>query len=217
LSELARVTRRLKDVDSAEVAFRLRSGAYALMVIGMCTLGATLAGLPPLLGLLAGLAVGAMVYFVSLFIADRSGIMAASVYGTAGSSTPSIREYSLADSLVARGLYDQAAEAYALLSEDFPHDPEPRLRHARLLRDKSARYEEAAVIMRNALSITSLKPETDLAILRELVELYIHKLREPNRALPYLARIVDRHPDTQTGQWARAEAKDIKQKMQADR
>ena len=210
------MTRRLKDHDSAELAFRLRSGAYGLMMLGMCTLGATLAGLPPILGLAAGLVASVAVYFGSLFIADRSGSIGASVYGTSGSSTPSLREYSLADSLVARGRYDEAAEAYQLLSEDFPADAEPRLRHARLLRDKSARYEDAALILKQTLSIPALKPETELAVLRELVELFTHKLKQPTRALPYLARIVEKHGDGATGQWARAEAKEIKQQMQVD-
>ena len=183
---------KYRDVDHAEVAMKMRTGAYA------------------------GVAVGAIAYFGALFIADRGGAIGASIYQPSGSSTPAVREYSLADSLVARGRIDEAAEAYQLLSEDYPGDPEPRLRHARLLRDKAERYEEAAQIFKSILGMAGLKPETELVALRELVELCTHKLHAPQRALPYLARISEKFAGTPTAQWARAEALEIKQQMKQD-
>lgn len=202
-----------RDVDSAEQVMKLRTAAYAAMVAGIAALGALIAGFPLMLALPAAALAGAAVYFGALFFADYSGRAAASIYQPSGSSTPAIREYSLADSLVARGQTAEAAEAYALLSEDFPNDAEPRLRHARLLRDKTQRYEDAAQIYKSALSIPKLKPETELVILRELIELFTHKLHAAPRALPYLARVVEKYASSNAGAWARAEMSDIKQAM----
>ena len=209
---------KARDVDSAELAFKLRAFAMAMLVFGMCVAGgvivAAYAGTSMLWGVLLGAGAGVIVYFSALFISDRSSRLAASVYGGAGSSTPSIAEYSLADSLVARGRYEEAAEAYALLSEDFPADPEPRLRHARLLRDRTGDYEAAAIVFKKILSMPALKPAVELTVLRELSELFANKLQEPVRALPFLARIAEKYATTPTGSWARAEIKDLKQNIQ---
>lgn len=207
---------KYKDTDSAEQAFRLRALSYCLLIVFVAAGASILLGAPILFGLIIGIAIGAFTYFGALFIADRGGSVAASIYQPSGSSTPPIREYSLADSLVARGRIDEAAEAYQVLSEDFPNDPEPRLRHARLLRDKTQRYDESARIFKTVLTIPQLKPEVELVALRELVELCTHKLREPQRALPYLARIAQKFGATPTGAWASNEAKEIKLQMQQD-
>ena len=207
---------KYKNVDSAEQAFRLRAFSYALLIVFISTGASVLLGAPIFLGLLIGIGVGGITYAGALFIASRGGQVAASIYQPSGRSTPPVREYSLADSLVARGRIDEAAEAYQALSEDYPDDPEPRLRHARLLRDKTQRYEEAARIFKSALAIPNLKQEAELVILLELIELYTHKLRQPQRALPYLARIADKFGTTTTGDWARKETRDIKQQMLQD-
>jgi tetratricopeptide (TPR) repeat protein len=206
----------MKDVDHAELAFRLRAAASTVVVLGLVALATSMLGLPLQGALLVGLAAAVLAYFVILFIADRSGRMGAGIYQPSGSSTPVVREYSLAESLVARGRFDEAAEAYQLLSEDFPDDPEPRIRLARLLRDNTARYEEAGAMFKSVLSMRGLKPETELILLRELVELYMHKLQQPPRALPYLKRIAEQFANTPTAQWARHEARDIKQQMQSE-
>lgn len=207
---------KLRDVDSAEQVMKLRTAAYSAITAILVMSATTLSGFPFALSLLVAVVAAVLVYFGTLFIAESGGRAGASIYQPSGSSTPSIREYSLADSLVARGQVAEAAEAYALLSEDFPEDPEPRLRHARLLRDQGARYEDAAQIYKGALAIPKLKLETELVVLRELIELYTHKLKAPPRALPYLARIVEKHGTDSAGTWARAEMNDIKQKMLQD-
>lgn len=207
---------KYKNVDSAEQAFKLRAFSYCLLVVFLATGASTLLGVPVFLGLLIGIVMGVIAYIGALFIANRSGQVAASIYQPSGSSTPPVREYSLADSLLARGRIDEAAEAYQVLSEDYPDDPEPRLRHARLLRDKTQRYEDAAQIFKGALAIPNLKPEAELVILRELVELFTHKLRQPQRALPYLARMAEKFGSSPSGEWARQESKDIKQQMLQD-
>jgi tetratricopeptide (TPR) repeat protein len=207
---------RYKDVDESERANKLRAFSYSLLITFVSMGASILLGAGIFLGLAVGVMAGGIAYSGSLFLAERSGRVAASIYQPSGSSTPPIREYSLADSLVASGRFDEAAEAYQVLSEDYPQDPEPRLRHARLVRDKTRCYEDALSIFKSALAISSLKPETELAILRELVELCTHKLHQPARALPYLARIAEKFPGTPTGEWARNESREIKRQIQED-
>jgi len=204
---------KLKDVDQAEVVFRLRAGVYAFIAFAVGFGISLILRVSLLTALLAGAALAAIIYFGTLFIAERTAQIGATIYRPSGSSTPPVREYSLADSLVARGMIEEAAEAYHVLSEDFPDDPEPRIRHARLLRDEVTRYEDAAVIFKSILTMPSLRPETELIVLRELVELHTHKLQQPNRALPFLARIVEGFGNTAMGAWALQESNDIKQQM----
>ena len=204
---------KYRNVDSAELAMKLRTAAFAAAVFVAVFLGSIVGGLSLILALVPAALIAVAVYHGVLEFAEHAGRAAAAIYQPSGSSTPAIREYSLADSLVARGQIEEAAEAYALLSEDFPNDAEPRLRHARLLRDKTQRYEDAAQIYKGALAIPKLKPETELVILRELIELYTHKLRAAPRALPYLARVVEKHGSSNAGIWARAEMSDIKHSL----
>jgi hypothetical protein len=202
-----------RDVDSAEVAFRLRAAAYAIIIGVVFTgLGIALAGAA---GLLIGIASGAVVYFGVLFFAERSGRVAASLYHSSGSSTPARREYSFADSLVARGMYAEAAAQYLQHAEEYTDDPEPRMRRARVLRDHLQDHEQAFLDFKEILAMPALPAETMLAVLREQVELCTHRMREPQRALPYLARISDAFPGTPTAQWARQEIADIKAAMRA--
>ena len=209
---------KLRDVDSAEHAFRAKAGAYAT-VVGMVSivLGVVAAvsfGLSPLLGIAGGIGAGAATYFVAMYISEHAGSAAASLYKPSGSSTPAVREYSFADSLVARHMIGEAVAEYGRLSIQYPEDPEPLLRRARVQRDYQKAYAEAAITFKQVLAIETLKPETQLATLRELVELHVHRQREPQAALPHLARIAETFSGTAVAEWARAELRDIKQSMQ---
>jgi hypothetical protein len=99
----------------------------------------------------------------------------------------------------------------------YPDDPEPRLRLARLLRDRLQQPEQAAQWFRCALQIRSLDPALQQSLLRELTELYLHKLRDPASALPVLARLAEQHADSPTGVWARRELADIKEQLREPR
>jgi hypothetical protein len=208
---------KLRDVDSAEVAFRTRAGAYAILIglvsiaIGVAAAGAF--GFPIVAGIAGGIGAGAATYFIVMFISERAGGAAASLYRPSGSSTPALREYSFADSLVARDMIPAAVAEYERLSIEHPDDPEPLLRRARVQRDYQKAYADAALTFRRALAVETLKPETELATLRELVELYVHRQRDPQPALPYLARIAEKFSGTPAADWARAELREIKQSM----
>lgn len=203
-----------KDRDALSGAMRLRALPFAL-VAGMMMFGATMwSGASIAKAIVAGVIAFVVVMVVPQFVADRAGVVGANVFMPAGRGTPPVREYSLADSLVARGRFDEAVEAYSLLAGDYPEDPEPRVRGARLLRDRMLRWEDAAEWFKRALAIQKLDAATEVAILRELVELYTHKLKTPGKALPFLARLTDRHPTHPAANWARELTRDIKQAQQ---
>lgn len=201
----------LKDRDELSRVLRWRALPFAV-VAGLMMFGATMSsGASLTKSIAAGVIAFVVVMVVPLFLADRAGVVGANVFMPAGRGTPAVREYSLADSLVARGRYDEAVEAYALLAGDFPEDPEPRVRVARLLRDRMLRWEDAGEWFKRALAIQKLEPATEVAILREVVELYTHKLKTPGKALPFLARLSDKHPTHPAANWARELTQDIKQ------
>ena len=51
-----------------------------------------------------------------------------------------------------------------------------------------------------------MDPGRDLQATQELVEIYIHKLKQPRKAIPELARLVERYPHTPP---ARAAAEEL--------
>ncbi len=206
----------LRDTDSAETAFRMRAFAYGLMVGALGGGAGFLIFGKVAYALLSFVVVGTVVYFASLLVAEHGGRVGAAIYQPTGSSTPAVREYSHADSLVARGQYAEAVEAYRQLAVEYPADPEPRLRQARVLRDHHHAFEDAVTVFRQVLQMAALRPETELAVLRELVELCIQKQQQPQRALPYLARITEKFSGTSTAAWARREAREIKDLMQRE-
>lgn len=200
--------RGLRDVDSFATALRVKTLAWSLIgglpgaAIG-ARYGAPIAG-----GLLG---VGAMFAF-TLVVAERAGRIGSTLYFSAGSASGR-REYSLADSLIARGRIDDAIAELQKASTTWPDDPEPPLRLARLLRDQAARPTDAIAWFRTAVERSRNDAGAEIAALRELIEVHTHVLATPRAALPYLARLASRHPDSAAGAWARAEMGGIKQAM----
>lgn len=88
------------------------------------------------------------------------------------------------------------------------------LRLARLLRDHE-RPEDAVVWFRAALA-RSADAGAEIAVTREIIEIYTHILRTPKRALPHLARLASRHADSPAAMWARREMAEIRQAMQQE-
>ncbi len=202
----------VKDRDSQDTVLRLRALPFAIIAALLFLVPALLMG-ASLLAAIAGAAVAFLiVLLVPGLVADRTAAAGASIYTASGASTPALRQYSLADSLVARGKFDEAAEAYELLSEDHPDDPEPRIRLARLLRDHMQQLDSSAEWFRKAL-VKKISPSTEVAVLRELSELYTHKLHTPERALPFLRRLYETHPAHPAAAWARTEYAEIKNNL----
>jgi len=206
------MSNRLRDSDSADRAQKLHALGFSLFGgVIFALAGGFLFGL---VGFVLGWAGGALLIFlVSHGLASRAGSVGAAIYFGSGSSTPGQREYSLAESYAARGMLQEAAAEYQCAVSLYPEDPNPPLRLARLYRDRLADFQEAVRWFRHLLSMPGLDFQTEFAVTRELVELYVHRMKDAAPALPVLARLADRHPDTPAADWARRELVALKRQV----
>lgn len=199
-----------KDVDQLA---RIR--LYKSMVLGIVPggflglVGGFVLG-HPFLGLLFGVLVAG---FGPFLLSERMGESAQVLYAPSGRSTPPKRDYSRAESLDVRGHYDDAIAVYQEAVEEIPSDPEPYLRIARLLTDKVSDPEKAAIWLRRALHETELRGRWEMILVRELTELYRHRIGAPARAAPLLARMAEKYEGSAEGDWAREELAHVKRLM----
>lgn len=209
---------RLKDVDSADVAFRIKAFAIAgwLGILGMFVgmLMSIRFGFNPLIAVPLGFIIGtATAGSVALVVAGTFGGIGSRLYMPGGGSMPPARQYSLGDSLVARGRYVEAAAEFERAAAKYPHDPIPCLRLARLLRDSLERPEDSVRWLRQAITRRECDAAAQALAIREIVEVFSNRLQQPERALPDLARLADAQAGTPAGEWARREMADIRQAM----
>ena len=73
--------------------------------------------------------------------------------------------------------------------------------------------EKAAIWLRRALQETELRGRWEMVLVRELAELYRHRIGAPARAAPLLAKFAQRYEGSPEGEWARGELADIKHLM----
>jgi len=164
-------------------------------------------------GTVVGLAAAGLgvTFLVPLLVAALGGGAAGALYNPSGAGTPRKPTYSQAESLAARGLYDDAVAAFEVAIAARPGDPEGYLMVARLHRDRSRRWEDSAAWFKRALEHTRPGSGTALLVARELVELYAVKLNAGKRAAPVLARLAEERPDTPEGRWAVEELRRVKE------
>jgi hypothetical protein len=101
--------------------------------------------------------------------------------------------YSGVETLVARGHYEAAAEAYAERARNPAERVEATLRRAELLAGPLAEPETAAVEL-DGLRTHPLSGRDDFRVGLGLVDLYEHQLADPGRAMAELRRLIDRYP-----------------------
>ena len=209
----------LKDVDSSQQALVLRAatgGVYGGILGGL--LGFSLLGQGVPIWLLPVCVVGGWLTVSGgvLLAVTYAGRAASTLYAPDGRSTPRKKEYSQAESLVARGLYQEAVTAFELAALEDPTDPTPYLRVARIKRDHLGELEDAARWFRRALRESQAPPGVALLARKELVELYTHRMGVPERALPELARMAEELAGSAEGAWAAAEYAAIKARLAED-
>lgn len=176
--------------------FMMSEYGFGLWVIPTCMVG-------------MGLFVGSL----TLMVAGGVGASVKTL-NPSGSSTPHKKEYSYAESLVMRGMYEDAVSAFELVVVDEKStDPTPFLRIARIYRDHLERYEDAARWLKRALAESDMHRGLRALTLKELVELYSMKLNMPEKAAPMLARIAQELEGTPDGDWAAEELRQVKQMM----
>lgn len=117
--------------------------------------------------------------------------------------------YSAIETLVARGHYQAAADAYAERARNRAERIEATLRRAALLAGPLG-HPETAIVELDSLRAAQLPSRDDLRVGLALVELYEHKLRDPGRAMGELRRLIDRHPTAQGARRLRAALGELK-------
>jgi hypothetical protein len=117
--------------------------------------------------------------------------------------------YSAVETLVARGHYEAAADAYAERARHHPERLEATLRRAALLAGPLGQPETAAVEL-DSLRSTPLPLRDDLRVGLALVDLYEHQLGDAGRAMGELRRLIDRCPTTQGARRLRAALGELK-------
>jgi tetratricopeptide (TPR) repeat protein len=163
--------------------------------------------------MLTGFVLGvALAYLGVALISSAAANAASTIYAPSGRGTPARRGYSHAESLVARARYAEAAAVYEQHAADDPRDPEPLLRLARLSRDRQADYEQAAAYLSRARDV-AVDSGIRLLAARELVELYVRRMGQSDRALPELARIAEEFRDDPAAQWASRELARLKREI----
>jgi tetratricopeptide (TPR) repeat protein len=205
----APIAGRPKDTISAERLYKLRAGLYAIaggVVMGM-VLGWRFGTVIGMIGIPLGWTIA---YVLILGLLEGAARTAQTVYAPSGASTPARREYSRAQALRAAGEYPEAVAAYEAFATEFPEEPEPYLQIAWILRDDLAAYGDAARWLRRARSEARLTLGQQLMVAQELIELYRHKLDEPQRAMPELARIADLVPGTPQATSAKLELAELR-------
>jgi len=205
----------VRDVDSAQRVRRLRAFSWSLVgaLLGMLLGGFAVAQGASVWVIPLTLFMGwASSFFGPLLIADMAGRVGQNLYAPSGRSTPRAREYSLAESFIMRGLYEEAGVAFQEAIDEDPTDWQPYVRMARLKRDRTADPEGAAVWFRRALSEPVMPSGPRLLAIKEYVEI-CERLGSPQRALPILARVADVYPESVEGRWAAEELGKIKQAM----
>ncbi len=149
-------------------------------------------------------------YFGPLLLMRWTSRAGGALYNPSGKSTPRQREYSLAESYVARGQYQEAIDAFEVAILEDPSDSMPYLRVARIQRDKMGDDGGAAHWFKKALTDSDTNAGIRTLVRKELLELYEVRMGQPGRAAPMLARVSEEEAGTKDGDWAAEELKRIK-------
>jgi tetratricopeptide (TPR) repeat protein len=191
----------------------LKTLAYSVPGGVAGALGSAFVGFGPLPGFIVGFLV---VYLVTKGASEGAGSAAGAIYHPSGRSTPAKHEYSYPESLAARGRYDEAVTGYEVAVSEFPEDPEPYIRIARLKRDKLSEYEDAVFWFKRARKDSDITPGQELLVTQEIIEIFRDRLGTPTRGIPELARIIERFPEDQAADWARHEMARLKEQVAAE-
>lgn len=181
----------LKTVDAQERMNLALPGIIGLIFGGLV---AYRLGLPVWIGAVVGAAF--VILTVRFVLRGVARLVIGSIFGAGSTSTPRRREYSLAESLLARGDDRGAIEAFERHVTDDPGDPEPYLRIARLYRDRLEQPEPAAAWLDRCRRASRIDPGLELVVTQELIELYLNKLQQPRKAIPELNLICHKFPGT---------------------
>jgi len=215
----------LKDVDSTGRVHLIKALAWlvpaSLFFFVAVTFAAASAGAGPLQALLIGLALGLLapllVYaFLFLFVIGGTANYLGRLYGGGSTGTPTPPSYWRAQALSVRGAHKEALESLEAEALSDLGDPGPCLRAAALCIEELDDPEAAVEWYKRARKTARITAETDAYVSIRLVDLYEAR-DEAGRAMVELRRLLERHPDSQYAQPARARLKALKAELEESR
>ncbi len=198
----------LRDLDSADRLFLFRALATAMpagLIMGAAA-GYYLrktgdwSGWIVLGGALAGLAIGGAAGWFAYWSAGKTSRGLVHVLTAAG-NLPAAPSFSYQESLVARGRYQEAADAFAAHLVDHPLDHDARLAHASILADHLG-HPDAAAKLYLAVRQTSGDAGLEYRASQSLIDLYA-AAGDRGRHLAELARFAERFRGTAAGRAAK--------------
>ena len=204
---------RLRDVDARAQGERFRILVWALAAgLPMGGLVGWLLG-RELLGAILG---PTIIYVIAYLVLEGGGKAGSLLFISSGSSTPKGPGYSRAEALTVQGDLEGAIVAYQAAILDAPEHAEPYVRIARIHRDRLDAPLEALGWFRRAVEESEIASGMEMLVRREMAELFIHRLGEPQKAAPDLARLAESRAGTSDGDWAEEELARIKKLMAED-
>jgi len=203
----------LFDRKGPAAADQLRAASYGVMVT-VLTLSVCLVLLHRLsLGTIVMAVVAGLVpYALSLWMANSAGAAWHHVMSS-GASTPYEEQFSWQESLVMRGLVDDALASYESIIAERPAMASARLRAAALYASRGGNPQRAAELLRAVMCMPKVSARDDIAASNRLIELLMGPLGEPGRAMVELRRLIDRHPGTDAAARARLTLSELKEQM----
>jgi len=192
---------------------RVRALAYGLMVFGIIISAMLLvAHSLSIVVLLAAAIIGAVCGGISLTLSAGAGAGVHRVM-VSGASTPYEEQFSYQESLVMRGLVEDALASYEAIIAERGTMVSARLRAAALYASRGDDPQRAAELLREARLIPGISTRDDIAAANRLIELLMGPLGDPGRAMVELRRLIDRHPGTDAATRAKLTLAELKQAM----
>jgi hypothetical protein len=193
----------------------LRAAAYGLMVSGTIIATWLLIVHRLSLGVLVvAVVLGAVCAGISFALSSGAGAGFHHVM-LSGASTPYEEQFSYQESLVMRGLVDDALASYEAIIAERPTMTSARLRAAALYASRGGNPQRAAELLRVVLGQQGVSARDDIAASNRLIELLMGPLGDPGRAMVELRRLMDRHPGTDAAARAKLTLAELKEQMAA--
>lgn len=219
------MAKKLRDIDAADRAVRLQaaawSGAGGIMggaAGGFAAFQSGAGGAVIVVATVGGAVAGTCaVYFGATRIAFAASNIVGNIYHPDGTSTPPVREYSRARALTKHGDYERAAAAWELNVAEYPDDTVPYMELGRLHRNQFNDYEQSVAWYRKAIVQSNISGGHLVLVTQEIVEIYRHKLNQPQKAIPYLADFVRKFPDDPHAEGAKKQLEELRAELLTDR
>jgi hypothetical protein len=198
---------RFRDLDQTV----RRAQGFSLILLapafaGIGFLLGILIGIPDRFLLLFALGCGVVgwvfVYFTSQWITNTTATAISRIVLPTGRSTPYAHTFSLQDSLVAQGNFDEALELYEAHLARHHDDVEAHSRTAELYL-RAGNAARAAAVFVALRRIPGVPQSRELYATQRLVDIYLESLGDQGRALVELRRLVERFPATVEAHHAR--------------